>query len=208
MKKQFSLATSAFILIFSLLWIPVLFAADGGGPVAMLQSIADQMIAGLKAHKATLKSNPGIVYSLANRYVVPHADLDEMSRRVLPARTWQAATPAQKEQFKRQFTKTLIRTYASAIAEYKDETVKFFPMRGGAGGGSVRVDSQIIRADGPTISVSYTLINRGGWRLVDMTVEGVSMLQSFRSQFADKLNNEDIGGLIQDLSSHNSSHGG
>jgi phospholipid transport system substrate-binding protein len=208
MKKYASSVISALVLMFSLAWVTVLFAADGSSPVALLQSIADNMISGLKAHQATLKSNPGVVYSLANRYVVPHADLDEMSRRVLPARTWQAATPAQKAQFKKQFTKTLIRTYASAIAEYRDETIKFFPVRGGAGGGSVRVDSQIIRTDGPTISVSYTLVNKGGWKLVDMTVEGISMLQSFRSQFSDKLGSEDIEGLIHDLSSHNTSHGG
>lgn len=199
-------------VIFAILLIgsgSVFAASEDSAPVLLLKSLADQMISGLKAHQATLKSNPALVYQLANKVVVPRADLDEMSRRVLPAYTWQAATSAEKAQFKKQFTATLIRTYASAIAEYKDETVRFFPVRGSLDGENVKVNSQIIRSDGPPISVSYTLINKGAnWKLVDMTVEGISMLQSFRSQFADRLNSENISDLIRELSSHNASHGG
>lgn len=210
MKKIFSTILMQTMLLFSLISFGNVFAAsEDSAPVVLLKSLADQMISGLKAHQATLKSNPALVYQLANKVVVPRADLDEMSRRVLPAHTWQAASSAEKAQFKKQFTATLIRTYASAIAEYKDETVRFFPIRGGLDSGSVNVNSQIIRSDGPPISVSYTLINKGAnWKLVDMTVEGISMLQSFRSQFADRLGNANISDLIKDLSSHNAAHGG
>src|SRR5688572_1933696 len=65
-------------------------------PVAMLQGIASNMISQLKANKATLKTKPQIGYSLARRYVVPYADLPEMSRRVLPPNVWNSATPAQR----------------------------------------------------------------------------------------------------------------
>lgn len=206
MKKMMSRILTIFVFLFSTLWLTQALAADSA-PVALLQSLSDQMINGLKSHQATLKTHPGYVYSLARRVVVPHADLDEMSKRVLPARTWMQATPAQRSEFKKEFTTTLIRTYASALAEYKDETVNFYPVRGGSGN-SVKVDSQIVRTDGPSISVSYRLINKGaGWKLVDMTVEGVSMLESFRSQFADKLNSEDMGSLIKDISTHNSANG-
>lgn len=208
MNKLFSLKMRALFLVLIALWLPsVSFAEDG--PVGLLQSIANQMISALQKNKATLKTNPGLVYSLANRIVVPHADLNEMSMRVLPPQTWNSATPAQRAQFQRQFTRILIRTYASALAEYNDQKVQFYPVRGGYQGKSeVTVNSQIVRSDGPSISVSYRLINRGGsWRLFDMTVEGVSMLESFRSQFADKLNREDMATLIKDLSAHNSGRG-
>ncbi|HSW92827.1 MAG TPA: ABC transporter substrate-binding protein [Gammaproteobacteria bacterium] len=179
--------------------------AAGGGPVDMLQSVADQMIASLKANKTTLKQNPGLVYSLATRIIVPHADLDEMSKRVLPPQTWNSASASQRQAFKREFTTLLVRTYASALAEYKDQTVRFFPVRGGyAGRSTVRVDSQIIRSDGPSISVNYSVVSTGsGWRLYDMTVEGVSMLQSFRSQFSDQLARGDMASLINVLKQHN-----
>lgn len=204
MKKIIS---RLFILMFSVLWMQAVFAEDA--PTAMLRSMADRMISQLKSHQATLKSHPSIVFSFAREIVVPNADLDAMAMRVLPARTWTAATPQQRAQFKKEFTTTLIRTYASALAEYNDETVKFFPVRGGVSGGAVKVDSQIIRNDGPAIAMSYSVIQAGGkWKLIDITVEGVSMLQSFRSQFADKLDREDMVALIKDLAQHNTENGG
>jgi phospholipid transport system substrate-binding protein len=210
MKKIIPTLFIALILLLSFSSFSTASAAESGGPVGLLQSIADRMIAALKANKATLKTNAGLVYSLANRIVVPHADLNEMSKRVLPPKTWNQATPSQRAQFQRQFTIILERTYASALAEYNDETVHFYPVRGGYQGKTdVKVDSQIVRNDGPSISVSYRLKYRGGqWWLYDMTVEGISMLESFRSQFADKLNQEDMASLIRDLAAHNASHGG
>lgn len=204
MKKQFFLASMMIFLSGFLLMAPRLAAAQD--PVNMLHSVADQMIAGLKSNKATLKNNPGVVYSLAYRVVVPHADLDMMSKRVLPPQTWNQATPGQRAEFEREFTRLLVRTYASALADYTDETVRFYPVRGGtAGRSSVNVDSEIIRAQGPSIPVSYALVFTGSqWKLYDMTVEGVSMLQSFRSQFADKLSRGNMADLIVALRQHNS----
>jgi phospholipid transport system substrate-binding protein len=209
MRKNFFAMITVFIFVLSMGWMVSTKAADASDPVRLLQNIADEMIAGLKSHKTTLKSNPAAVYSLANRVVVPHADLDEMSKRVLPAQTWASATSAQRAQFKKEFTVTLERTYGSALAEYTDQTIKFFPVRGGVSGNTIKVDSQIARTDGPSIGVSYNLIRVGSqWKLYDMVVEGISMLQSFRSQFADKLDHEDMAALIKELSQHNSSNDG
>jgi phospholipid transport system substrate-binding protein len=180
-------------------------AAPSADPVSLLQYIANNMIDGLKTNKATLKTKPGIVYSLAYRYVVPYASLDEMSKRVLPPRVWNSASPAQKAEFKKLFTTTVIRTYASALTNYQDQTVKFYPVRGGAGGGSVEVKSQIISSQSQPINVSYRLVHGGGgWKLYDMSVEGVSMLGSFRSQFASILSQGDMNTLLSRLSGHNS----
>lgn len=201
MKKVFILL-SVFFLMGALMLRTTQAASD---PVQLLQSIANQLIAELKANKTTLKSNPTVVYSMARRIVVPHADLDEMSKRVLPPRIWNSATPAQREQFKQEFTTLLVHTYANALADYTDQTVKFFPVRGGfQGQPSVRVDSQIVRTDGPSISMNYRVLWKGSeWRLYDMTVEGVSLLQSFRSQFAEKLSHGNMASLIQDMKMHN-----
>ena len=202
MKKYISKVLAFFMMGFLFLGM----AQAAGDPVGMLNSIADQMISALKANKTTLKTNPTLVYSLARKIIVPHADLAEMSKRVLPPRTWDSATPAQRSQFEREFTTTLVRTYASALAEYKDQTIQFFPVRGGyQGKTSVNVDSKIVRSDGPSLAVRYSLVSRGAqWKLYDMTVEGVSMLESFRSQFSDQLSQGNIADVIKTLQQHNS----
>lgn len=180
--------------------------AAGSDPVAMLRSLANQLIDGLKAHKTSLKTNPSLVYSLATKIIVPHANLMEMSKRVLPPSTWQQATPSQRESFQKEFTILLVRTYASALAEYNNQTIRFYPIRGGLDSKTnIKVDSQILRSDGPAISIQYKLMREGSqWKVYDISVEGISLLQSFRSQFADKLSRDNnIAGLIKDLKQHN-----
>jgi phospholipid transport system substrate-binding protein len=195
--------------ILSLSWLTCVSTyAEGASqsdPVGLLRYIANNMIAGLKANKATLKSKPRIVYGLAYRYVVPYADLTEMSKRVLPPQTWNSATPAERVQFEKEFTTTLIRTYASALTSYQDQTIQFYPVRGGyQGQRTVEVNSEISSSQNQPIHVTYRLIRVGSvWRLYDMSVEGVSMLDSFREQFGDILAQGDMQSLLKRLAGHN-----
>jgi phospholipid transport system substrate-binding protein len=195
-------------LLCSILLIANVYAqsqAKQSDPVALLQYIADHMIAGLKSNEATLKTKPQIVYKLAYQYVVPYADLGEMSKRVLPPQTWNSATPAQRVQFEKEFTTTLIRTYASALTAYTDQTIRFYPVRGGTQGAkTVEVNSEIQSSESSPIHVSYRMQRVGSvWRLYDMSVEGVSMLDSFRSQFTDILSTGNMSDLLQRLNAHN-----
>lgn len=196
---------SKLLLLTSLVFLSFALYAASSNPVSMLQSIANNMIAQLKANKATLKTKPQIVYKLAYRYVVPYADINEMSRRVLPPNVWNSASSAQKAEFKKEFTRLLVRTYASALTSYQDQVVNFYPIRGGYQGKStVEVRSQIVGSNSSPISVTYRLLNSGGsWRLYDMSVEGVSMLSSFRSQFSDILANGNMSALLARMQTHN-----
>lgn len=172
-------------------------------PVQLLQYIADNMVTQLKTNKATLKTKPDIVYTIANKYVVPYADLPEMSKRVLPPRVWNSATAAQRSEFQREFTRLVIRTYASALTSYQDQEVKVYPVRGDMGN-NVEVRSEITSSSSSPIKVSYRLIKVGGdWKLYDMSVEGISLISSFRSQFADILANGNMQDLLNKLSKHN-----
>src|SRR5437868_14554538 len=87
-RNNFKFFAWSFLLLSWLSFIAPVQAAPTGNSVSLLQYIADNMIAGLKSNKATLKSKPGTVYSLAHKYVVPYANLNEMSKRVLPPRIW------------------------------------------------------------------------------------------------------------------------
>lgn len=191
-----------FILMITILFGMNAFAANSD-PVGLLQSVANKMISGLKENQATLKTKPSVVYKLAYEYVVPNADLDEMSKRVLPPQTWNSASAEQRSEFKKQFTDTLIRTYASALTAYKNQTIKIYPVRGGYGK-IVNVNSEIVNPDSGAVHVTYQLIQSAdGWRLLDMNVEGIGMLDSFRSQFSDILSQGNMQQLLNRLSAHN-----
>ena len=131
MKKLFWVPFTLVLSLFIALTPRIAAAQD---PVGMLNSVANQMITNLKAREMSLKTNPAQVYSLAYKLVVPHADLEYMSKRVLPPQVWKQASSAQRDAFKQEFTTLLVRTYASALADYTDQTVHFYPVRGGVGG--------------------------------------------------------------------------
>jgi phospholipid transport system substrate-binding protein len=206
MKKLLTL----FFIMTGLLFATQIAFANDGNPIDMVQSLANRMVDNLKANKASLKTNPAKAFALTYKIVVPHADIAEMSKRVLPPQIWNNATASQRAKFEGEFTKLLIRTYASALSDYDNQTLRFFPVRGGYQGKStITVVSQIIRSDGSPIAVNYSLISKpSGWKLYDMTVEGISLLESFRSQFADKLSQGNMDSLISEIEKHNIARSG
>jgi phospholipid transport system substrate-binding protein len=186
------------VVIFA--FIQVQLAAAQSSPVPMLEDTSSQILATLKKNKGQLKKNHQIIYQAVQQYLLPHVDVKGMSRSVLGRQAWNNASPAEKEAFSKAFTQLVIRTYASPLAEYTDETVKFLPMRGSLEGRFTRVNSVIIRSNGQNIPLSYSLVAKNdGWKIYDLSVEGVSLLQSFRSQFGQILQNASMKDLIAQM---------
>lgn len=196
MKTKYSIF---FLLFFCI----TAFAASS--PLAMLQSTSDQALAALKQNSATLKTNPRVVYQIMNTIIVPHFDLQGMARAVVSRDVWNQASQEQRVEFTRQFTVLLVRTYSSALASYQNEKVEFLPSRAGANGSRTQINSQIVRQGGPAISVNYRLALVGStWKIYDFTVEGVSLLESYRTQFAGILSQGGgLAALISKLNQHN-----
>lgn len=186
-----------------LLILGVLFSqmiAAQTSPVPMLEQSANQIIQTLKQNKAALKSNHQVIYQAIRQYLLPNVDVNGMSRSVLGRQAWNKATSSEKQEFTAAFTQLVIRTYASPLAEYKDETVRFLPVRDSSNARFIRVDSMIIRSSGPSIPLAYNLVAKGDrWKIYDLSVEGVSLLQSFKSQFAQALQNSSIKELIAQM---------
>lgn len=174
-------------------------------PVDILQNTSNQLISALQRNQATLKTKPQVVYGIVNQILLPHVDVMSMSSKALGREAWLRATPAQRQAFSQQFVTLLIRTYSSALAQYTNERVNFLPLRGDYNSQSrVQVNSVIVRESGPSINLSYRMMRVGGqWMLYDFSVDGVSIIESFRSQFVEELQHSGIDGLISKLAEHN-----
>jgi phospholipid transport system substrate-binding protein len=169
----------------------------------MLQDSANKILETLKEHKSNLKNNQQLIFQAVERYMLPNVDVTGMSRSVLGRQAWLKATTAERAEFSKAFTQLVIRTYATPLAEYTDETVTFSPVRGPLAGRFVRVNSQIVRTHANNIPLTYSLVSKNGqWKIYDLSVEGVSLLQSFRSQFAQALQNSNMKDLIQQMRQH------
>lgn len=169
-------------------------------PVPMLEQAANKIIDTLKENKSSLQSNPEIVFKAVEQHLLPKVDVEGMSRSVLGRQAWNKASPDERVQFSKAFTRLVIRTYATPLAKYSDETVQFLPLRGTLSGRFVRVNSVIVRSEGQNIPLSYSLVSKDGqWKIYDMSVEGVSLLQSFRSQFAQALQSSTISDVVKKM---------
>lgn len=174
-------------------------------PVGMLENSTTQMIAALAKNQAQIRSNPHQVESLVNQYLLPHMDVDNMSRTVVGRQAWQAATPQQQATFKSSFQKLVVRTYSSALAQYNEQTVRYAPSKESLEGRKfIQVNSVIDQKSGPSMNVNYRLVLQDSeWKVYDFSVDGVSMVQSYRSQFTPILNQSGMEGLLTKLSAHN-----
>lgn len=197
-KIQKWFATLSFLLIFTNA------LAAPTSPLPLLQDISNRLIFELKRNQATIRNKPEIVYNIVTRILIPHVDTLTMARTALGWEAWQSATPRQRQLFTRQFSTLVIRTYSSALAAYTNEQIRFYPIRGNIDSDHVQVDSVIIRDDGPPINVRYRLIRQGGtWKLYDFSVDGISMITSFRSQFASEFQQSGMNGVLRKLAQHN-----
>jgi len=188
-----------------LLFLFVSTAVAASSPVSTLDSVANQIISSLRQNKANLKRNPTLTHRIVYRYLIPHVDVSGMSRSVLGRNAWKKATKTQRARFTKVFTQLVVRTYSGALADYTNERIKFFPLRSGyAGKKRVKVSSAIVRTRGPNIRIDYRVILlKGSWKIYDMSIEGVSLLRSFRSQFKQVLSGSNLDGLIKKLQRRN-----
>lgn len=173
-------------------------------PVVMLEARAQNILQTLEANKASLKTNPSIIYKAISKNLLPIVDAQGMARSVLGRTTWGKASASERSAFINEFTQLVIRTYAAPLTNYSGETIKFFPVRGGITKKFIKVNSLIIRPNGQKIPVAYSLIAKNSaWKVYDLSVEGVSLLQSFKSQFSQILKNSNMTVLLKELKKQN-----
>ncbi len=190
-------------LVFALLFVTGIAFANVQSPVAVLDKVSKNMIGALEKNKRALKSQR-IIFSIVNRTLIPHIDLNLMSAYVI-GRPWRGTTSAQRQDFIKQFTRLVTSTYAAALSSYDGDVVRFYPLRVNYQKRKiVTVNSMIVRRNGRKIQVSYNMIRRGNtWKVYDFSIEGISMVNSYRSQFAGVLANQGMKGLLVRLRRHN-----
>jgi len=190
------------VLSVCLLWMTSLVAlAADPEPVAILKQTSSQLIRVLQANISRIRRDHTFVERQVRQIVVPHFSIEIMSRSVIGRNYWAKATPKQRHNFQREFTNLVIRTYSAPLSDYNGDRVNFYPYRGSIGKASrVVVRSIIIRPSGQRIPVNYRLVKTGStWKVYDFSVEGISMVQSYRSQFSPVLQKQGMAGLVEKI---------
>jgi len=170
----------------------------------VVKETADSVIARLSSERVELEAHPEKLYSLINELVIPHFDFVSMSKWVL-GRNWRDASEAQQEQFVGEFRTLLVRTYAKALLEYSNETINYIPVENNPDSNIVVVKTEIHQPGTKPVTINYSMhVSGGEWKVVDVTVDGISLVATYRGSFASEIRKSGIDALIAKLTERNS----
>ena len=173
-------------------------------PTAVVRDTAEKVLNSLRTDRARYQDDQAL-FQLVRDVVFPRIDQERTAQWVLGA-NWRTATPAQREQFINEFSDLLLRTYGTALRQYDSEKLNYLPTQAAAGADRVTVRTEIIRPDGPKVSVDYLLTNRSGeWKVYDIIIENVSMVVTYRSEYAAIIKRDGMDGLLKQLADRNRS---
>lgn len=173
------------------------------GPDELVRKTADDVISIIKQDKDIQAGDANKIYKLAEEKILPYFDFERISRLVL-GKAWRTATDDQKTQFKYEFKNLLLRTYAVALSKYKDQKIEYKPLRMKPTDEIVTVKTEIIQSGAQPIDVDYALAKQdNGWLVIDIIIEGVSLVTNYRSQFASEIKRNGMDSLIKELANKN-----
>jgi phospholipid transport system substrate-binding protein len=185
--------------------LPALLRAEtearSQSPAEIIQITTEQMITRLRELRESLQRDSSQLYALFQELVLPRFDFELMSQWVL-GKHWQEASGEQQARFVTAFRNLLVRTYAIALLEYTDQEIDYPAVEMAEGARRVTVPTRILPAQGQPIPLNYSMHHGSeGWRVFDITVDGVSIISNYRSNFDRDLRRDGLDRLIERLDS-------
>lgn len=175
---------------------------------AQLEEVAKNMVAALQ--DPAVRQDLDQVELLVRRILVPHIDFRASSNLVLGPH-WKAASEAQRAAFINEFQAFLVRFYTGALASYVDsdevptDIISFRDEPRTKSERQVFVRSHVGQSDSEAVAVEYRMLWRDAWKVIDVSVDGISMVQSYRSNFSSTIERQGLDVLIAQLQERNQS---
>lgn len=174
-------------------------------PDALVKRLSTDVLETIKADKSIAMGDTAKVVSLVETKVMPHLNFERMTASAVGP-TWRQATPEQKKRLQDEFKTLLVRTYSGALAQVSDQVITLKPFRAATEDKEVIVRTEI-RGGGDPIQLDYRLEKTpgsgAGWKIYNLNVLGIWLVETYRSQFAQEINAKGIDGLITALAERN-----
>ena len=182
-------------------------AADEA-PDALIKRLSEDTLSAIKADKAIQAGDISKVIALVDSKIMPNVNFQRMTAAAVgPA--WRQATPEQQKRLQDEFKTLLVRTYSGALSQVDDQTITVKPQRSQPADTEVVVRSEI-RGRGDPIQLEYRLEKTpgqgAGWKIFNLNVLGVWLVETYRSQFSQEINAKGVDGLIATLAERNKSN--
>jgi len=196
----------------TLTWMTIAFAATTVatpmGPSDIVKTTTDKVLERVQNDRNALYSDPGRMYGLVAELIFPHFDFGIMSQWVL-GKHWKEADEETRENFLEQFRRLLVRTYATALLNFSDQAITYPPADQKGSANTAMVKQQITQPGSATIPVIYRLHNKfGDWKVFDVSVDGVSLIRTYRASFGSMIRADGLNALIDSLNAKNQQYSG
>jgi len=179
----------------------VALAQEHPAQTLVVESIT-KMLDVLKNEQDRIKEEPDYLQSRVNELIVPNLDFNTMTKLAV-GKFWKKADAAQKTELVLEFKTLLLNTYTGALTQYSGESIEFEPFRAEDRDDRAVVRSTFSQSAGSDVPVIYKLRDKDGWSIYDIEVNSISLVTSYRSAFANEINNGGIAGLIETLKERN-----
>ncbi|QCP51203.1 ABC transporter substrate-binding protein [Trinickia violacea] len=200
MKKFFLI--SLFATFFSFGNAAFAQTVDTSSPDGMVKTVTQQVLDQIKSDPTIKSGDINRVTQLVNEKILPYIDFRRTTM-LATSRAWRTATPQQQDQLVEQFKMLLIRTYAGALAQVRDQQIQYKPFRMNPDDTDVVVRS-VVMNNGQPVELDYRLYKTPqGWRVYDLNVLGAWLIQTYQQQFNEKIQQSGVDGLIQFLTQRN-----
>lgn len=194
--------TYPLLLVLMSFFLPATAAQAESSALDVVKNTSSQVIERLKDDSQGIKSDPQRINQLVDELITPSFDFPKMSRWVL-GKNWRKASDDQKTRFTNAFQGLLIRTYSRALVQSDNIDIKYLPEYPSKDGRKTTIKTEVYRPGGaPLIPISYRLYKTGGtWKVYDVSIDGVSLVSTYRGSFNDKIKKKGLDALIASLES-------
>lgn len=170
-------------------------------PDALVKRLSADILETIKADPQLRNGNIARISQVVDSTVMPHVNFRRMTSAAIGPQ-WRQATPEQRERLQQEFKNMLIRTYAGALKQVSDQRVVVKPLRAAADDKDVLVRTEV-HGNGEPVQLDFRLENSDGkgWKIYNLNVLGVWLVETYRTQFAQELNKGGIDALLNALSS-------
>ena len=197
-------------IVFAVLFLVLTFPARAAelAPDQIARNATDKIVSLLKANKDAYNKDHRKLYAMVDEQVLTHFDFRAMARTVL-GRYWREASDDQRARFTAEFRELLVRTYATALLKYNDEEIVYLPFRFNPDDRTTTVKSEVRRKDGaPPVAIHYGFYRTDNvWKVYDVTVEGASLVSTYQTTYAARVQKEGLDALIASLARDNKAAG-
>ena len=177
-------------------------AVDQSTPDGLIKAVVSEVMASVKSDPEIQKGNIPRIVDLVEKKIVPYTDMRRTTEMAMGP-NWKKATPEQQTQLIAEFKNLLIRTYSGALSQLRDQTIQFKPLRAAPDDKEVVVKTVVIGRGDP-VPLDYRLEKTAnGWKVYDMNIMGVWLVEAYRNQFANQISQNGVEGLVKFLQDRN-----